>query len=315
MKIFNVSFFMPFRLSFLISFFLLTTLTRAQTFWGKEYGLSIGLLVAAGTHFNRIGISLNGYYADEAYQVNPGFKIYYNFKNIGPSKKYFEFVPSIGVIISFGRNDSLKNLFLGPVGNQTLKNNSVGYAFNYYLNRIKTSQATGTLTLQFGKFQIICEDDLFAGGIRDEFRTGSILAQYRDKNFQYGINFFTGWTGKRGKHVDDPDYPSRNGYMEMSHSLYGNVSAGLFSVQIQYAAPYGQIIQGNIGIDAERVRNFFQNELVHRLFFSPKNGRWRGGPDLPMIDSEGKMYLYKNGQKIRSARLYCNLYANPNLFY
>ena len=206
-------------------------------------------------------------------------------------------------------------MFISPVGNQTIKRNSVGYAFNYYLNHIKTSQATGTVSLQFGKFQIICEDDLFAGGIRDEFRTGSILAQYRDKNFQYGINFFTGWTGKRGKHTDDPNYPSRNGYMDMSHSLYGNVSAGLFSVQIQYAAPYGQTLQGNIGIDDERVRNFFQNKLVHELFFSPKKGHWRGGADLPMIDSEGKMYLYKKGQKIRPGRLYSNLFVNPNLFY
>ena len=173
---------------------------------------------------------------------------------------------------------------------------------------------TGTLSFQFGKFQIIGEDDLFAGGIRDEFRTGSVLAQYRDKNFQYGINF-TAWTGQRGTHTDDPNYPSRNGYMDMSHSLYGNVSAGLFSAQVQYAAPYGQTLQGNIGIDAERVRNFFQNKLVHRLFFSPKKGRWRGGADLPMIDTEQKMYLYKKDQKIRSPKLYFNLFLNPNLFY
>jgi hypothetical protein len=103
--------------------------------------------------------------------------------------------------------------------------------------------------------------------------------------------------------------------MDMSHSLYGNVSAGLLSAQIQYAAPYGQILHGNIGIDAERVRNFFQNQLVHRLFFSPKKGRWRGGADLPMIDSNGKMYLYKKDQKIRRDRFYCNLFANSHLFY
>jgi hypothetical protein len=306
---------MPLKLSFLVFFFLFSILTRAQTFSGKKYGVNIGLLIAAGTHFDRIGISCCGYYANETYQFNPGFKIYYNFKNIGPLKKYFEFAASVGAIISFGRNDSLKNLFISPAGNQTIKINSVGYAFNYYLNHIKTSQATGTVSLQFGKFQIICEDDLFAGGIRDEFRTGSILAQYRDKDFQYGINFFTGWTGKRGKHTDDPNYPSQNGYMDMSRSLYGNISAGLFSAQIQYAAPHGQILQGNIGIDAEQVRNLFQNKLVHRLFFSPKKGHWRGGSDLPMIDSEGKMYLYKKDQKIRPRKLYANLFANPSLFY
>ena len=181
------------KLSFLISFFLLTIPTKAQTFSGEKYGLNIGLLIAAGTHFDRIGISCIGYFANETYQVNPGFKIYYNFKNIGPLIKYLEFAPSVGAIISFGRNDSSKNLFISPLGNQTIRRNSIGYAFNYYLNNIKTSQATGTVSLQFGKFQIIGEDDLFAGGIRDEFRTGSVLAQYREKNFQYGFNFFTGW--------------------------------------------------------------------------------------------------------------------------
>jgi len=306
---------MPGKLFFLFPFILYTGLAKAQTFSGKKYALNIGLLIAAGTHFDRIGISCAGYYASKACQINPGFKTYFNFKNIGPAKKYFEFVPSIGVVISFGKADSVKNLFIGPVGNQTIKRNSVGYAFNYYHNRIKTSQATGTVSLQFGKFQIICEDDLFAGGIRDEFRTGSILAQYRNKNFMYAINLFTGWTGERGKHTNDPDYPSRNGYMDMSHSLYGNVSAGLLSAQIQYAAPYGQILQGNAGIDAEQVRNFFQNKLVHQLFFSPKNGHWRGGADLPMIDSEGKMYLYKKGQKIRPPRFYYDFFVNPGVFY
>ncbi len=304
-----------FKLTFLIFFLLLPFLVAAQTFSGKKYGVKIGLIIAAGTHFDRIGISCIGYYAHKIFQINPGCKIYYNFKNIGPKKKYFELVSSFGLILGFGRDDSIKSLFISSVGNQTIKRNSIGYAFNYYLNHIKTSQATGTISLQFADLQFIGEDDLFAGGIRDEFRTGSFLAQYRHKNFQYGINFFTGWTGKRGKPTVDQNYPSRNGYMDMSHSLYGNVSAGLFSGQIQYVTPCGQVLQGNVGIDAEQVRNLIQNQLVHRLFFSPKDGRWRGGADLPMIDSRGKMYLYKSNQKIRPVRPYLNLFVNPNLFY
>lgn len=303
-----------FKLLLLILLFL-PLLTKAQTFSGQKCGVNIGLLIATGTHFDRLGISCVGYYADKSYQINPGLRLYYNFKNIGPLKKYFEFALSIGTVIAFGTNDSLENLFISPVGNQSVKRNSVGYSFNYYLNHIKTSQATGTISLQLDKFQIVGEDDLFAGGIRDEFRTGSILIQYREKNFQYGINFLTGWTGKRGKHTYDPGYPSRNGYMDMSRSLYGNVSAGLFSAQIQYSSPFGQIVQGNVGIDAEQVRNLVQNRLVHRLFFSPKDGQWRGGADLPMIDSEGKMYLYKSNQKIRPVKPYLNLFVNPNLFY
>jgi hypothetical protein len=228
--------------------------------------------------------------------------------------KYFELAMSLGVVIGFGRNDSSKNLFVSSVSNQMIKRNSIGYAFNYYFNKVKTSQATGTFSFQLGNFQLITEDDVYAGGIRDEFRTGSGLIQYRNKNFQYALSF-TAWTGKRGAHVDDPTCPSRNGYMDMSNSLYGNISAGLFSAQVQYIAPGGQALQANIGIDAEQVRNFFQNKLIHQVFFSPKKDKWRGGSDIPMITTNGKAYLYKKGQKIRPSKLYLNLFSNPNLFY
>src|SRR5947208_2758468 len=99
---------MPYKACSLLLFFLLPLIVKSQTFSGKNYGLNIGLHVAAGTHFTRIGLSCNGYYIHKSYQVNPGFKIYYNLKNIGPAKKYFEFAPSIGIIFSFGKNDALR---------------------------------------------------------------------------------------------------------------------------------------------------------------------------------------------------------------
>src|SRR5262249_24898247 len=101
----------------------------------------------------------------------------------------------------------------------------------------------------------------------------------------------------------------------MSKSLYGYVSAGLMSAQVQYAGLYGQTYEGNVGVDAEEVRNLFQNKLIHRLFFSPKKGRWRGVSDLPMISSNGDMYLYKKRQKVRRAKPHVNFFVNPSLFY
>ena len=52
----------PFNLVLLISFLLLSQLTKAQTFSGQKYGVNVGLLIATGTHFDRIGISCVGYY-------------------------------------------------------------------------------------------------------------------------------------------------------------------------------------------------------------------------------------------------------------
>ena len=309
--------FMPSSKNILTLFFfpLLPVLLDAQTFSTEKLGLNIGLHIAFGTHFQRIGLSCAGYYENKNYQINPGVKVYYNFKNIGAQKQYFEVAVSIGALISYGDADSSTNKFITSVSNQTIRKNSFGYSFNYYFNRINTAQATGTVALQFGKVQLICEDDLFAGGRRDEFRTGSFLVQYRDQNVQYTLNFFTGWTGTRGKVTLDPNYPSRNGYMDMSKSLYGYVSAGLISAQVQYAGNYGQIYQANVGVDAEQVRNFFQNKLIHRSIFSLKKTSWRGGNDLPMISSNGDQYLYKEGQKVRRAKPYVNFFVNPSLFY
>jgi len=174
----------PFKKNFQFIFFiLLPVLLNAQTISSENLGLSIGLHLAFGTHFQRIGLSCAGYYANKNYQINPGFKVYHNFKNIGPGKKYFEFISSIGVLISYGVTDSSINKFITSDSNQTVRKNSFGCSFNYYFNRIKTAQATGTVSFEFGKVQLICEDDLFAGGIRDEFRTGSLLVQYRNQDF------------------------------------------------------------------------------------------------------------------------------------
>ena len=228
--------------------------------------------------------------------------------------KYVEFNFSEGIVIGYGRKDSIQNPFIHEVSNQTRRQNSVGYSYNIYLNRIKTSQSTGTVAIQFGAFQFITENDFFAFTSKDQFRTGAFLFEYRYKDFQFGINS-TLWTGARGQRVEDTQFRSRLGYSDMSESLYGNISDGLLSVQFQYAAPYGQLLQANIGTDAEEVRNLVQNRLLHDLIFTPESWHLSNNPHIPMIDSEGKMYLYKSGQKVRKPAFYFNLFLNSIIFY
>lgn len=288
---------------------------RSQTFTSSHASFNLGLHLAAGTHFRRIGFSFTAARRGRSVQWNPGIRLYYNLRNIGPQDRYVEMVTSLGIVYGFGRMDSSTNPFIDPLSNNLHKRNSAGYAFNYYWNGIHTSQATGLLSLQLGKIQLAGEDDVFAGGIRDEFRTGSFMVRYRDRNIQYGLNFFTGWTGRRGIPVTNSNYPSRNGYMDMSHTLYGKISAGLISAQLSYANHAGQIFQANAGLDNEHVRDIFQNKMVHRLFFSPGHDRWRGGADLPMIDTKGEPYLYHDGQQVRRGRPYVNIFLNPSLFY
>ena len=64
--------FMYFKILFLSFFILLTILTNAQTLPDNHSGFIIGLHIATGTHFDRIGISCNGYFA----HVTPVFRTF-----------------------------------------------------------------------------------------------------------------------------------------------------------------------------------------------------------------------------------------------
>lgn len=101
--------------------------------------------------------------------------------------------------------------------------------------------------------------------------------------------------------------------MDTVPGVYPNSSHGLLSLQVNYHAGYSQNLQANAGVDAEQVRNVVQNKIIHDLPFLPK--RWNKNCHIPMIDSEGKQYLYQENQKIRRPKVLLNVFGNPGLFY
>lgn len=293
---------------------LLFSAASAHTLQSGNLGGNIGLSIAAGNRFDRVGFFVQPFYTGDFFQVNPSLHAWYHFKNLGPQEKYFEWTASMGLVIAYGETNTSENHFFSVISNQTLRRNSIGYAYNFYWNKIGTTQSTGTVSLQFNAIQIIVENDFFAFTTNDQFRTGAFLLQYRYQKFQFGINS-TLWTGAKGSSVNDASFPSRMGYIDMSNSLYGNISHGLLSLQVQYAAPYGQLVQASAGIDAEQVRNVLQNKIMHDLVFTPEKWQLSDNPHIPMIDSTGIMYLYKEGQQIKPIQFYYNLFLNPDLFY
>jgi hypothetical protein len=74
-------------------------------------------------------------------------------------------------------------------------------------------------------------------------------------------------------------------------------------------------LQGSIGADAEQIRNALQNRVMHDLIFTPEKWHLSNNAHIPMIDSEGNMYLYKDDQQIRKPSFYFNLFLNPSVFY
>lgn len=282
---------------------------RAQLFQGDNYGFNIGLVSALGNRFQRLGITLQGYYCHDFLQANAEIRAYYNFRNLGPALHYNELVTSAGMVFGYGAQQTMHNPFLCTVSNQTRYTNSIGYSYNLYFNNIKTSQQTGIIALQFNTVSIITENDIFARPELDRFRTEALLVQYQYKNlYQFAVNC-TMWTGQFGNRVtDDKEFPY-GCHMDTIGGRYTSYSHGLLSGQFKMIPIEGQTLQGNLGIDAQSVRNFLQNRMVHDIVHKSRNCQ------IPVLDTAGQQYLYKPGQKMKPAQLYWNAFTGAATFY
>lgn len=286
----------------------------AQLFTGNNFGINLGVIGAFGTHVQRFGIVIQGYSFHKNYQVNAAIRFYNNFKDLGPKLEHPELNASLGLSVGYGSKTINENFFISTVGNQTGYTNSVAYSYNVWLNKIKTSQVTGIIGLQFNHFSIISENDALAKRFLDRFRTGALLFQYQNKRFQYAINM-TMWTGKLGSGVRNDSIFPPPGYINTVNGVYSTLSHGLLTAQFNYVDNYSQNYQINTGIDADQIRNVIQNKMIHDMPFIPK--KWNKAHNLhfPMIDRNNNQYLYRKDQQIRRVKLIINGYLNPTVFY
>lgn len=278
------------------------------------YGFNIGFVGAIGTHVQRFGFVVQGYYVYDFAQLNASVRIYDNLKNLGPKGEHTELNTSLGLCLGYGKTHSEKNPFISSIGNQTGYKNAISYCYNFWYNKLNTTQVTGTVAFQFDRISVIIENDLLAKPMLDRFRTGAFLIQYQDQQFQYALNC-TLWTGQMGSSVrNDSLFPQR-GYLNTHNGLYSNTSHGLLSAQVKYTNGCGQYLQANAGVDAEQIRNTVQNRFIHDMPFVPK--KWNKAQNLyiPMIDTTGNQYLYRKNQKVRKPALFLNLHSSPDIFY
>jgi len=303
----------------LVLFILLSCFTFAKAA-DSFFGFTTGISFAFGNKVNRIGISAGVYYSYEFIQLNSTLNAYYNFQSLGLKRKTPELQLALGTEIGFGKKDSLRNKFIGLTENNMLFRNSVGYSYIRYWDKNQTTQSTGILDVNFQQFKIALENDLFAAGKgwRDRFRTGGFLFEYQYLDTKFAINN-TLWTGDFTgcDNVYDSDYPARFGYRLVEKAQYGEYSVGLLSLQVKQILPlpFTQVAQLNIGIDAEQIRNLFQNKLFHDQPYFPEKWLKLKPVHIPMIAADGGQYLYKENQKIRPASFYFNLGMNSGVFY
>ena len=291
----------------------------AQTFQRDNWGANVGLLLAVGTKVNRVGIKINVYaHAAQMVQGNVQWCGIYAFNSYGPKLARPEQQWALGITGNWGKADSLQQPFLSPISNQTRKPYSVGYAYLWYKDGIGTAQKSGMVALQFDQISLVCENDLFAGQGRDRYRTGALGVYYSGiANYRLALLniMFTPDPKGMPKVRNNAQYPAPFGYIDFSQAPYAQASHGILALQVERALPYGQMAGLQMGVDSEKIRHIMQNKLIHDMPFVPRKLNRARNPHMPMIDQNGKLYLFEQAQKIKSARFWGQIIANTPNFY
>ncbi len=305
--------------SFLIGIlFLLSPIQGLAQPYTSFWGWSAGLSFSFGSKVNRLGIQGAVYYNYAIFQANAQLNVYYDLYSLGLKKKTPEIQFGGGLEVGFGREEILRNKFVGLTESNLQHIYSLGYSYVRYWDWQKTSQSTGFFTFNADDFKVTMENDLWAGGKgwRDRFRTGAFLVEYQylDTKFALGVTLWTGDYSQSPK-MDSTDYPARYGYKSSENSTFGNKSVGLIYAQVSQWLPSHQMPRFSLGLDWERMRNLLQNRLLHNLSFLPDRLIKHKPYHIPMLQKDGSQFLFQSGQKVKAPTIYLNLGLNNMVFY
>lgn len=293
--------------------------------WGAQAGISCTF----GTHVNRIGLTFKGFVNYDFAQLNFVWLGNYTFKSLAANQRGLENQLRLGGALAWGRRDTLLNPYLHECGQQTGRRYAVAYSCNWYNDGWRTNQRTGTISFQAYDARLAMENDFLSFIAQDRYRTGAASVSYwvRATNTMLNLQHIS-WTGDPygvgSKWISyDTLVPALFGYLDMYEAPYGRYSAGIAALSVEQLLPYYyQTAHASLGWDAERIRNFMQNELIHDSPLMPIH--WVPGlddsfrnknPHVAMITSTGEAYTYRPHQKLRKPQLYGQLGLNGGVYY
>ena len=293
-----------------------------QLYQKQNFGISAGAILNLGSHISQIGFYISSYYFKSRngsvyLQINSNARWTLNYKNWGPPGKFRETKLGIGLVATWGPTAEKQKYFHSLVSNQTGKNYSLGYGYNFYFDNRNTSQRTGTLGLQFDDFEIIHENDILATSGSDKFRTAAFIIAYSKDSVRVGVNSLL-WTGNSNSPLATNHYDttfSRYGYKDLTNTPYGKFSNGIAGIQAEYALGFGQNLKLSSGIDSEQIRNIIQNKIIHDMYFIPAKWIETKNLHLPMIDRKGLPYLYRENQQLKKSKFFYQFSLNDSDFY
>lgn len=299
-------------------FLLCPNLAQAQSYETDHFGFNAGLSFHFGTHQQELGLSFKAFYRQNHVQANVESGISYIFKGLGPDKKRLEAKLKLGLLGALGPQNMDTSPFLHVLSNHTAYPYAFVYAYHFYWDNIQSAQMSGSFAFHAKQFELLFENDILAFTGQDKFRTGALGFSWHNEQVRLRQQLIL-WTGNqlhpKAVLVRDSNYPSRFGYCDLSETPYGTKVHGIFSLGIEYAFPYAQIGGLQIGIDAEQIRHFFQNKIIHDFPLIPAKWNKAKTPHLPMLQDDGSPYLFNENQAIRKARLYIDFFFNDYSFY
>lgn len=303
----------------LCSFVLLINIkTEAQVIDKNNFFINAGIVINGGTVLNRAGFFIGGYYAYKQVQVNLYLRPVYNITGIGTKKQFVELQTNVGLLLGFGKKDSILNKFVTANSNQTGRKYCFGFTYNIYVDKIGTTQPTGTFFGEINRFGLSHENDMWGEPRTDKFRTASGKLYYRTENCKYSTNIIL-WHGDvfdyRVFKYDNKNYPSRFGYKDLSKAKYGKFSHGILNFQISHVLPNYQTFSFATGVDSEYIRHISQNIIVHDEWFLPEKLIGYKLKHYPMLMEDGKPYIFKENQKVRPSKYFLNIGFNQAVFY
>ncbi len=232
-------------------------------------------------------------------------------KQLGPKESFVELQFSSFLSFAWGTQDS--SFFIFPIRIAPQKN-ALRIHIYYYLDSRKTSQWSAAFGYRYHRHLVLTENDAFTFSAEDKFRTGAVgYYFYSDQGWQWHAKLLL-WTGdpKGAPVYQDSLYKSRFGYKDLSQQPYGRYSHGILALGFYYPQWYGLYI--SMGLDAEQIRHWTQNRLIHDAYFIPRKWLKARNPHYPMLNRAGLPVIRPN-DKPRPARWFGEIGLYPLLLY
>lgn len=271
--------------------------------WQRDHiGIQLQLVAGIGSHSSNLGIRLHTYVAFDYGQLNLGTTYRFFGHNLGGRKSFGEWRHHAGIVAMAGKETAPENFIWDAVYHQSKRPYSLGYTYLWYLDKVGTSQRSGSWNLGIARWDIQMENDVFGGQAKDRFRTGTLQLSYRTETQRLAIGIRL-WHGDSGNSVWTRESAPRrpNGYRDLTVLPYGKTSHGILYISGDQLFENGQVASIQVGIDDEEIRHVFQNRITHDLIIFPESVQ-RNTPHYPRLNKDGQMVFSRSE-------------ARPALFY